>query len=383
MKKLIVLSVVFALVATAAFAVDLGGTVIGNVTLVQSDTSDDAEIIGYGSFKRLRFEGYGEAAEGKFGGWLRLGDGQSPGFSGYAFWKPIDQFKLLIGGNPDGMYGKEGTAGWMFYQTPYDTGVTMPGDNTWGGANIYGQGLKFRNAFFRGFGDNGLHLNIKPIDMIGINIALPFISKLETDSDGNPIGAKAEDVFKAVVAQLDLNFDFGNIAITYEGEGSYIANGNNNWAGAGGTIFAYFGGNFGSLGLDFGLGYNLPDDNDQSAPLAVGLALKVGFTDTVGLKVRLAGSFAGQGDNKDTNILADILPYFNLGDNLAVFVSVGLGLKLPDGGGDAVIGWHFNPYIQIGEEWGAKFVAGVQVSSNGGEDAIIKWAVPIAISIGF
>ncbi|GBU26740.1 hypothetical protein R84B8_00252 [Treponema sp. R8-4-B8] len=274
------------------------------------------------------------------------------------------------------MYGKEGTAGWMFYQTPYDTGVTMPGDNTWGGSNIYGQGLKFRNAFYRGFGDNGLHLNIKPIDMIGINLVLPYWPTDDGDKE-------VADVFKGIVAQVDLNFDFGNIAITYEGDNSYIQNGNNNWSGGGGTIFAYFGGNFGSLGLDFGLAYNLPDDNDESAPLAVGLALKVGFTDTVGLKVRLAGSFAGQGNNKDTNILADILPYFNLGDNLAVFVSIGLGLKLPDDGGDAVIGWHFNPYVQIGEEWGAKFLAGVKVWSAGGEDAIINWAVPIAISIGF
>ncbi|GBU26739.1 hypothetical protein R84B8_00251 [Treponema sp. R8-4-B8] len=46
MKKLIVLSVVFALVATAAFAVDLGGTVIATTTLVAGDTGEDAPITG-------------------------------------------------------------------------------------------------------------------------------------------------------------------------------------------------------------------------------------------------------------------------------------------------------------------------------------------------
>jgi hypothetical protein len=66
------------------------------------------------------------------------------------------------------------------------------------------------------------------------------------------------------------------------------------------------------------------------------------------------------------------------------------------------MGWHFNPYLQIGEEWGAKFLAGIKVWSAGktpaslgepdengiptiipGQDAIIHWAVPIAIIVSF
>jgi hypothetical protein len=61
------------------------------------------------------------------------------------------------------------------------------------------------------------------------------------------------------------------------------------------------------------------------------------------------------------------------------------------------MGWHFNPYLQIGEEWGAKFLAGIKVWSAGktpaslgedgavipAQDAIINWAVPIAIIVSF
>jgi len=62
MKKLIVLSVVFALVAaTAAFAVDVGGTVFGLVTPLQGDTAKDAndeasKVTGSAGFERVRFE---------------------------------------------------------------------------------------------------------------------------------------------------------------------------------------------------------------------------------------------------------------------------------------------------------------------------------------
>ncbi|WP_461250938.1 hypothetical protein [Treponema sp. R8-4-B8] len=356
--------------ATAAFAVDLGGTVIANTTLVSGEAGDNAsdDITASANFKRLRFEGYGEAAEGKFGGWLRLGDGGSPGFNGYAFWKPIDQVKVLIGGNPDGMYGKEGVTGWMFYQTPYDTDVLVQG-NVWGWGpnpangdwdnggnyNIYGQAIKTRDAFYGGFGGDALHLNIKPIDMIGINLVLPYFDN-----------EKVADVFGNITAQVDLNFNFGNIAFTFAGDS----------ANSGGKIFAYYGGNFDALGLDFGVSYGFGDGDAQ--PIGIGLGVKFA-TDAFGIKFRTAATLAGE--DKATRVLVDLLPYFPLGDNLAAFVSVGIGLTLLDGG-DTMFDWHFNPYLQIGEEWGAKFVVGVKAwSNNNGEK--INWAVPIAIIVGF
>ena len=396
MKKLIVLSVVFALVAAAAFAVDLSASVFGLVTPFQSDTAKNADdeaskITSSGEFKRIRFDGAGEAGDGAFGGWIRF-DG---GFSGYSFWKPIDQFKMLIGGNPDGMYGKEGVTGWMFHENPYDAGVAIGGGNVWGyGAgwpwdgddpengpgkggdkyNEYGAwkhpyNIKTRDVFYGGFGGNALHLNIKPIDILGINLVLPFFG-----------GGETEAVFGNITAQLDLNLDFGNIAVTYD---AWKAGDN-----SGGKVYAYFGGSFGDLGLDVGvsLGFNNLEGDENKDPIGFGVGVKFA-TDAFGIKFRTVATLAG-GD-KATRILAELVPYFPLGDNMAAFVGVGICMLQPDEG-DSLMGWHFNPYIRVGEEWGAQFLAGVKVWSGGkatvdakGNDGIIYWSVPIAIMLSF
>jgi len=244
---------------------------------------------------------------------------------------------------------------------------------------LYDQGLKFRNAFYRGFGDNGLILEIKPVDMVGINIALPYFGHADD---------KLEDIFGGLVAQVDVNLDFGNIAITYEGDASYIQGGNG--GGDGGTIFAYFGGSFGDLSLDVGIGFQLPnEDTDLENPFAVGLGLKY-TAGAFGVKLRAAASFPTKdpaGDEaQPLKILADLLPYYVINDNTRAFLGFGLGITSPKDG-DAVTGFYLNPYLEVGEEWGPKFVVGFQLWSDGvkqGDDpAITKWAVPIGIFVSF
>jgi len=383
MKKLIVLSVVLALVASAAFAVDLGGTVIGGVNLVNGQAGDGAssDVMGGAQMKRIRIEGGGEAGEGKFGGYFRLdhedkGAEDNGGLAGNAWWKPIDQVKIIVGSNGgDGFYGKEGVTGWMFYQTVSDAATIVNPGNCWGGSYSGGgdDNIIFRNAFYGGDGGgNALRLEIKPIDILGINIVLPYY--MGTETWGAPKDGKLEDLFNKITAQIDLNFDFGNIALTYTGKKDA------------GDIYLYYGGSFGDLGLDFGFHYNLEKD----AAMGVGLGLKYA-TDSFGLKFRTVATLGG-GD-KFTKLLADVMPFFPLGDNLTAFVSVGLAMVVPDGG-DTLIGWHFNPYLQIGEEWGSKFVIGIKVSNDAAgyrgsatapwvDEKIIKWSIPISIMVNF
>jgi hypothetical protein len=405
------------LVSGAAFAVDLGGTVTGTVELLQGDTVKDSKITSSGSLDRVRIDGSGEAADGAFGGYFRYSDG---GFAGNAWWKPIDQFKLLIGSNGgDGFIGKEGVTGWMFQQTAYDTGVGFGAGNIWGGG--YGGHTVYRNAFFEGGGDGGnaAYLFITPLDMLAINVILPVFN-----------GGEVGDVFMKAVAQLDLKFDFGNIALTYVGGRGYKKESDrtlryvdpvapdpdkdgwkvDNPASPAGTtpsivpdpdtgtpgkwvidydpgydepgsFFVYYGGSFDALSIDFGLGYHFnKNDGKDAQPISVGLGLKYSV-DTFGVKFRAVASLAGA--DKSTAVLAEVMPYFKLGDNLTAFVSAGLALTMPDGA-DTVTGWHFNPYIQVGEEWGAKFLAGFQVQSNGeGKEPVINWGVPIAIIVSF
>ncbi|MDR2718220.1 MAG: hypothetical protein LBB89_09175 [Treponema sp.] len=425
MKKLIAISVVFALVAGAVFAVDVSGHVIGTVNVLQGNTDKDAagdanKVTSGGGMDRVRIDGSGETEDGVFGGYFRIdGVHWSGSFqaAGNVWWKPIDQLKVQIGGNGgDGFFGKEGVTGWMFYQTVTDTGVAMGGDNVWGGS-IYKMSLTTRDAFYAGGidGAHDLYLFITPADIVSINLQLPFISYS---------GQETADVFKQTIAQLDFHLDFGNIALTYKGgrgykEGKageevetlvpvkdYFDDGGDPVTGLNtkkketvggvegydepGKVFLYFGLTaIENLGIDFGLGYGFPF-KDYSQPVAVGLGAKYTM-DAFGVKFRTVVSIPMEEDQSMT-VLADVLPFFSINDNIAAFVSIGLGMMMPPSaapdGAESVVGWHFNPYLQVGSEWGAKFLVGIRAWSTGAktgydESKVTNWAVPIAMMVSF
>jgi hypothetical protein len=400
MKKVIVFTLVLAMAVGSAFAVDIGGTVFGGVNLMEGNSEDD-DIRGSLSMKRVRFEGSGgaEANGMEFGGFLRFEGGQYggatistgngydvPGLSALAWWQPVDAFKMSIGGNPDGFYGKEGFAGWMFYQMPCDVGIADNG-SVWGYGDYHpSNAYIFRSAFYGGFDGNALMFDIKPIDMLGINIVLPYASH-----------GLLEDIFKGITAQVDLNFDFGNIAVTFAGDG---AGPRDNPA-----VFAYFGlSAIDNLSLDVGLGFSFSDDDNRSDPIGIGLAAKVDVSDSFGFKARLFASVGGGGtimgiDYKDpTVILFDVLPYIGINDSMKVYIGAGLTVMAPDEG-DALIGWYFNPYLTVGAEWGPTFLAGIRVWSNGNwgdpltgdgsnynvfdDKATVSFAIPIGIQVSF
>ena len=375
MKKLIAIAVVFVLAVGTAFAVDLGGTVFGHVNVLEGATGkdksgDDEVLASSGGFDRLRIEGGGEAGD-TFGGWIRFdttGGNFVGGLSGLAWWKPIDMFKLTIGGNPDAIWAKEGVTGWGFNQMPYDSGIALGGGNIWGGGIV--DGLKTRHAFYGGYGDPRAAIEFKPIDMLGINIAIPFAK------------SEGDDLFKAVVAQIDLNFDFGNIALTYDG------------GDGDGALFVYFGGSFGDLGLDVGIGYHLTSDsNDPAHPFYAGLGIKYA-TDAFGIKFRTALGIPSE-DTDGFKAIFDLLPYYAFSDNVSFFFNMGVGISGPPSAGpkkddDAVISWFINPYLRVGAEWGPTFYVGLQVSSDGvkgssgdGDASKIKFAVPVSLMVSF
>jgi hypothetical protein len=328
---------------------------------------------------RLRVDGSGEAGDGDFGGYIRYQGGAVEVDSAYAWWKPMDQFKLIIGGFSDGFWGKEGVTGWGFNQMPNDSGVaTNYGiwyGNGWGSSFYFGGPyMHNRYTFFEGFEQWGASMEITPADMASINIGIPFISRADEE---------ASDVFQASTAQLNLNLDFGNIAITYDG-GSRTVQG----VQAGGAIFAYFGGSFGDLGIDFGLSYHLKGDatkgqSEETQPIGVGVGVKYA-TDSFGVKFRATAALAGE--DETTYINTSVLPFFNVSDSIAAFVNVGLGMWMPKEG-DSIMGWYFNPYLRVGAEWGPTFYAGIKVWSSGEKDAddktTINWAIPIALMVSF
>jgi len=358
--------------------------VFGHIDLLKGSTEEDSKVEVGGSLDRVRLDGSGEVADGAFGGYIRIDKGDLD--SAYAFWKPIDQFKLIIGNFSDGIWGKEGVTGWAFNQMPNDSGVATNYGIWYGwggweghGTSVYGGIAPIHNryTFFEGYNDNGLGLEIKPIDILGVNIALPFINK----------GGDAEDAFKNVIFQLDLNLDFGNIALTYDGGGRAVTQ-----IGDAGAIFLYFGGSFGDLGLDVGFSYHMADDADVSVPpIGFGLGLKYA-SDAFGVKFRATAALGGAKDYEDlTYVNVSVLPYFAINDNISAFINAGLGMVA--GKDDTAVGFYVNPYLRVGAEWGPTFYFGIKLESglavdgkqfsDPTKDSVLNFSVPISLMVSF
>jgi hypothetical protein len=224
MKKLISISVVLILLASAAFA-DVGATVIGSATLASGSTKeyvDGADSsgkpiyvtdrIGSGfGIGRIRLSASGALEDGSIGGSLRHDDGA---WSGWAFWKPSDLLKLQIGVNPDGEFGLDGIGRWGFYQLAGDVGVVSAG-NAWGGGALDGQ--TFSEAFFGGYGSGGLVLFVTPADGFAINIGIPLANTSGYNADDKKFGSNYlyQNLANSVI-QVKYDIDgVGTVGLTY------------------------------------------------------------------------------------------------------------------------------------------------------------------------
>jgi len=443
MKKLIAISVVFALVAGTAFAeVNVGAAAFGKVEVlkgtnqeynggkpVHPDDKGEAQAVvqSGGGMGRLRIDASGQSDDGTFGGYIRLegeGDsnwGNTTGW-GNAWWKPIDQLKLLIGSQGyDGFFAADGVTRWGFYRDAGDVGI-IP------------EGWAFGAAFYEGF-TKGAILTITPLEALAINIGVPYFD-----------GGWAEDVYKKTNAQVAYNIDgIGNLAITFVGNSNtfkieapatsapkeyeekeitiggetikvpVLKASDPNWApgaqefgtAAAPKLFAYFGlSAIENLGVDIGIGFALPVKEDfagttitRQNPIAAGLGVSFD-ADTFGIKVRIQGEFAGsvkpeKGDpiNDPFVLIADILPSYAINDSAKVFLSAGLQLTVPDDkDADSVVGWHIQPYLTKAVGWCQSFYAGFRLESDGSkiynkdskEDGTkVNWAVPIGVTFQF
>jgi hypothetical protein len=425
MKKLVAISVVFALVAGVAFAADVGVEVFGNIELINGSTGKTEAVYGtqqdvdfgladpvtwqkytdpfsknlvwdtkrpgtgFGN-GRTRISASAQNDDGTFGGWARFqasSYGGTVSAWGNVWWKPIEQVKFQIGSNGgDGEFGLDGVARWGFYQMAGE--VIVKPDNAWGAASWAWTGLdgNFGDAFYGGWNAPGALLTITPMDPLAINLAIPF--------DGGP----AEDVYKKATLQVTYAIDnIGKFGITFEGD---TMNGDklNDMP----KTTAYFGLTaIENLGLDIGIGYKFPDSANGvtvSNPLAVGVGVSFN-ADAFGIKARLLGEFLGSRGGSDATlssgflVLFDVLPSYAVSDTMTIYFSAGLGYNggvqlSTDKTADAALAWHVEPYICITPSyWSNSFFAGIRIESSANKDmsdsTSINWSVPIGITVSF
>jgi hypothetical protein len=445
MKRLIVISVVFALVAGTAFAeINVGGAVFGRFDVIEGTSEkddntdwaadngkgkaifDSRDITTGGTMTRLRLDGSGESEDGTFGGYIRFEAGSDGGSTtgwGHAWWKPIDQFKLLIGSaGYDGFWAKDGVARWGFYR---DAGDVF--------ANI--EGWAYGAAFYDGI-TKGALLTITPLEALEVNIGIPFFG-----------GGRGEDIYKSTHAQVAYNIDgIGDLAITYRGDFEGQGNDKAKHVSVSGVtldgsttatllpavdiyssigantepkFFAYF--NLTAvenLGVQLGIGFTLPAKDEPDAvevpniskttetfnympPVAIGLGASYDMG-AIGVKLRVQAQLAEKYtyDVKTDNLVvpansfsgsyeiagpfklsADILPSFAINDSMKVFLSAGLAMTAARDYDiwdtvdskvvkvtkteDAVVGWHIMPYFTKSVGWCQGFYAGFRLWSDG------------------
>jgi len=386
MKKLIVISLVFALAAASVFAVDVTIEVQGGATIIGGSTAEfyesngdiyDTEYTGT-SFNMglIRIGASGETEDGKLGAWLRV-DGSYTNYetsysimpAGFAWWKPADFFKLQIGYNPDGEFGLDGITGWGFYEAACDVGVAV-------------ENWEFSSAFFGGWGAPGIILSSNPIEALTISLGIPLI---ETNYNSTLHAGSNYAYQNYKDSTLQIKYDIegtGTVGFTFIGnqmEKDPVFNFNRpneitnptapvgitNIADDNPKIYAYFGLTANEdFSLDFGIGYRFSDTYDYentvslgsyyyttkttstvNEPLAVGVGLNL-KSGSFGLKARVLGEFLGSitydynyttstgasnwsfSETVSTGYkcLFDILPYFAINDKFTLYVSAGFGL---------------------------------------------------------
>jgi hypothetical protein len=389
-KKLIAIAVVFVLAVGVAFSqVSVSGQVSGGINLMEGSSEADAEVGASGNMTVLRLTATGQDDDGKFGGYLRIDKGPwwagitdvQFAATGYAWWQPIEQFKVQFGGNgKDGFFGADGQARWQFYQVANDSTVVSEAWN-------------YSSSFYQGFDPlAGAVFTIKPIEAMEINIGVPF------GGTSNSGGDTAKNMYSHTNAQLAYNIGgIGKVAVTYKGDmNNYADYGNGN----GSTLFGYFELKaIENLEIDLGVGYILPVKDETTdftyrAPVAVGLAVKFD-AGALGIKARLQGKFGevskpvvGDEVKGNTNFVFDLLPSFAINDKVSALLSAGINMTSYSADGvDNTVGWHINPYVTVKSNWWApNLYAGVRFWSDGatqGNDAVVNWSIPVGIVYAF
>jgi len=407
MKKIIAISVMFALIAGAVFAdANISGGVGNGTQIVYTDTAEGSTLDtgGWGGHwgtlaANWTSEDNSAGAKLKINGDYNPGDKWGAGgihTGGRIWWKPSDMFKIdLFKMQDEGVFGKGNYIDWG-YQANSSAGnvTTLWGGNGW---NSFSNGIVRSGVGFYGGSGNGFGagLTFGPFgDIFTANLYLPLEDASET----------TDKLFSAHV-QFLINIDgVGEIALSYRGAGAQ--------PNTDGKLADFGGGDFfistdlsqllpDAMGIEVGFRYQLPGkDDDSKYPIEIGLGF--GLNQWTSEAFQLFSRVGVVLVPDVGNIFAvDINPSIQAGDIGRVFFDVGVGFAMFNDKGptdeNSALVWHFNPYLKkpigIGDFyvginlWNNKIAPtwyeGPVVNTGIIKDDFINFSIPIYFEVSF
>jgi hypothetical protein len=379
LKKCVVIMVMFALVAGAAFGqVMFGGQLQEGMTLLTGNNVKDNDVMAGGTYNSLFHEVKFSAlfGDGKAGGRV-VYELQNAFLWGWMQWRPNQYFRIKIGSDGDGEGGFPQIMGW---------GFTGEAKNSVAAVNDYDGSLpmKYRNSGlnYGAYDDkNGFHmqLSVWPVDMLQVNVLF------------RNFGDSEEVSMKLATMQLYLGYrieEVGMIRFAAVGKGG-LAKDQADGADIG-TLHLAFYSNEIVPGFAFEIGgqYNLPhlNESDTFGSIKVGGGINMTtLTDPFNLKIRVGSEFGGQTkgvENELKGFSVGLLPSYKL-PKMTVFFHAGFGYEQAKKADDAVYAWFINPYIWV-PMGGMRLWVGVQIiDEHAKQDGQFAWKIPFGFNFYF
>ena len=373
MKKVIAFAIMFALLATAAFA-QVAATVETRMYAVDMDLDDTDTATTYGAIHTASFTFTGANDDGTIGGKVKfkvenitgliLGETWANGgrfHQAFVWWRPIPQLRVFLGMDPDGLFDSAVLAGWNYHQ---------------GNEQFIGfQYWDFWREVFPGNWDTfGMAFSYFPIQGVNVNLVIP--------TGGPSVDTwprhHQENVFRKVPLKdmypwgLRLN---ANVRIPDVGTAYFSWAGPENFAATHGgdekrSHYGQIGGSFLMSGLvqgvqaQLGFSTKIPRYSEEYFPFLIGAAavysgpaFGVKFRTGVAFNANINGNGNVEYDEDHTYVHGSLMPFMNVGKGR---LNVDVGITALAGPDETLMGWWFSPYYTIGP-----FQAGIHLFTTG------------------
>jgi len=442
MKKLIAISVMLALIVGAVFAeTQVSGGVETRLSVNGSNGKDgngDAipARIG-GSIGTAYLELSGQNEEGTLGATFRLRNedivrsttytdysgGTNPGglsdtddqgratftipsnawfHKAFVWWKPIEQVKIFLGIEQDGLFDTADLEGWFYHQG----GEDFLNNHDWD---------YWRTIFPGNWDAFGLAISIYPVDGLDINVIVPLGGRNwpQATKDQTEREWRADEMFIDGL-RLQVNYaiqGIGKIHLTWMGPNDVAGTGlgavtdyapSTDYEGkkhdkSGYKTKGMFGASFlltAVDGLQANVGFSTAiantDTLGDSAKSPLNLGFGAAYSHESGFGVKARGAYlmnVGFAD-KTTQFFISVKPSYNFG-SATVFCDIGFVFDDYDNkakfGDDTAVPYWINPYVAVPISGGV-FKAGLKIDGTGktkNVDDVVKWSIPMLLSFGF